>query len=149
MRMFVKSPTVVEDIVALNKSAFSGVERAPDGIVRDLVQSAAIFVSYSHVAYEGKTELYGAAIVTEKFNEPYIWSIAVAQKWRGMGIGGTLLDEIACYARELPATGTTLCVNANNAEAQRLYLKAGYRVMKFLPRYYGANGDGLIMRRPL
>ncbi len=144
MRLFVRDKGFEDDIVELNKASFFGEERAPDGVVRDIFRTApAVFAFYSD------RNLLGAALVTDKFGEPYIWSIAVAEKSRGQGIGGALLEEIALYARELPASGISLTVNANNADAQRLYLKAGYRVMKFLPNYYGKNGSGLLMRRPL
>jgi ribosomal protein S18 acetylase RimI-like enzyme len=147
MRLYVKDKGFEDSIVALNREAFSGIERAPDGIVRDTFQNAdAVFTIHND------TTMLGAAMVTTKAGygpEPYIWSIAVKESARGLGIGGTLLDEVALYARELPSTGTYLIVNSNNANAQRLYLKHGYRVMKFLPRYYGSDGDGVMMRRPL
>lgn len=149
MRIFVKDSALVEQIVALNRVSFHGTERAPDDVVRDIIKTAAVFARLGKVAYEGVVPLYGAALITEKFGEPYVWSVAVHENWRGMGTGGALLEEAACYARELPATGISLTVNADNASAQRLYLTLGYRVMRFLPRYYGTNGDGLLMRRPL
>lgn len=145
MRMWFKDAKLVNDIINLNHESFSGVEQAPPGVVRGVIHEpeTAIFAA---ATYDG---LMGAAVVTEKFGEPYVWSIAVRQSSRGQGVASALLDEIACYAREKGAEGTVLICNSKNATAQRVYLAAGYLVTKFLPRYYGNDGDGLLMRRKI
>ena len=42
-----------------------------------------------------------------------------------------------------------LMCQVDNWEAQRVYLKNGFRVVRVAPRYYGIAGDGILMRRTL
>ena len=138
-----KNPSLVEEIVKLNRAAFDGTERAPDGIVQDIVSYAKIFAKYDLCKH-----LKGVALVTTRMSQPYIWSIAVRQDCRGQGVGGRLLEEVVDYAKRISAVEVSLMVNVDNANAQRVYLKHGFRVAAFVPHYY-VTGSGLMMRRKI
>lgn len=145
MRIFVKDQGTFDEVKRIHDASFSQWESAPTGVLREMFDKSDLFVIGSG---ESK-KLLGFCIVSRKFGEPYVWAIAVDAQSRGLGIGKSLLDEVACFAREYPASGITLTVNVDNVTAQRLYLKEGYRVFKFLPNYYGLGGSGIIMRRKL
>ena len=145
MRLALRQDNTFEEIAAINYAAFDPMERAPKGILRNIFDTGDVFVTYSP---DGKVLAY--AFLTEKLNEPYVWSIAVHENYRGQGLASHLLDEVEDFVRATStANGILLTVHVNNAMAQRLYLAKGYRVWKFLTDYYGSNESGLMMRRPL
>ena len=145
MRLALRQDNTFEEIAAINYAAFDPMERASKGILRNIFDTGDVFVTYSP---DGKVLAY--AFLTEKLNEPYVWSIAVHENYRGQGLASHLLDEVEDFVRATStANGILLTVHVNNAMAQRLYLAKGYRVLKFLTDYYGSNESGLIMRRPL
>ena len=145
MRLALRQDNTFEEIAAINYAAFDPMERAPNGILRNIFDTGDVFVTYSP---DGKVLAY--AFLTEKLNEPYVWSIAVHENYRGQGLASHLLDEVEDFVRATStANGILLTVHVNNAMAQRLYLAKGYRVLKFLTDYYGSNESGLMMRRPL
>ena len=86
----------------------------------------------------------GYALVDSNGPNPYVFSLAVDPTQRGRGFGKLLLDDIA---RAYPASEIDLAVMVDNVAAQVLYLKNGFRVVRFLKDYYGPEGDGLLMRR--
>lgn len=147
MRLWDKrAPEIENQIVELNRAAFEDTERAPDGRVRDAYATGVVFVAMNG------PRLLGYALVTtddRRWNEPYVWSIAVRAESRGQGIGKNLLDDIGFFAFEECAEGISLMVNANNVAAMRLYLAEGYRVKKVIPGYYRDGVDGVHMRRVL
>lgn len=146
MRLLLRQDNAFEEIAAINYAAFGPLERAPNGILRNIFDTADVFVTYSP---DGK-RIVAYALLTEKLNEPYIWAIATHENYRGQGLAGHLLDQVEEFVRATnQATGITLTVHVNNAGAQRLYLAKGYRVLRFLTNYYGSNEHGLMMRRAL
>jgi GNAT superfamily N-acetyltransferase len=53
-------------------------------------------------------------------------TLAVAERWRGQGVGRVLLDELARAAREQGQPALTLKVSHRNQVARRLYERAGF-----------------------
>ena len=146
MRLALKQDNTFEEIAAINYASFGPMERAPNGILRNIFDTSDVFVTYSP---DGK-RVVAYALLNEKLSEPYVWSIATHENYRGQGLAGHLLDEVEEFVRATnTATGILLTVHVNNARAQRLYLEKGYRVLRFLTNYYGSNESGLVMRRPL
>lgn len=145
MRLIEKTDKVFDAIAAINDASFGPLERAPRGVLKDIFDRATVFVKISP---EGRVKSY--AFLTIKYDEPYVWVIATAQEFRGLGYAGKLLDEMDEHVRMTSgAAGMWLTVHANNAGAQKLYLDKGYRVQKVLTNYYGHGEHGLSMRRPL
>jgi ribosomal protein S18 acetylase RimI-like enzyme len=146
MRLLDRQDNVFEEIAAIHYVSFGPLERAPNGILRNIFDTATVFVTYS----PDMKRVVAFAFLTEKLGEPYVWVVATHENYRGQGFAGHLLDEIETFVRAMnAATGITLTVHVNNAGAQRLYLEKGYRVLRFLTNYYGSNEHGLLMRRPL
>lgn len=139
-----KTDKTFEEIAAINDASFSPLERAPHGTLRDVFDRATVFVRVSTVG-----SIMAYAFLTIKYDEPYVWVIATAEKYRGRGYAGSLLDEMNEYAKTTGAAGIWLSCHINNATAQKLYLDKGYRVVKVLQNYYGHDEHGLSMRRIL
>lgn len=89
---------------------------------------------------------YRLALMTvfESYNRHsglYIEAIAVAPEARGRGIGTLLLDNVTGYAREKGYPHLTLEVVNTNPNAQRLYEREGFKVVK--TSEYGVFTQGL------
>ena len=85
----------------------------------------------------------GAWIIID---ESHITNIAVAEKYRGQGIGRRLTSELLQYLSNLGAAYTTLEVRESNAAARGLYQSLGFIAVGRRKRYYEDNGeDALIM----
>ena len=124
----------------INRACFPTDERAPDGVFFNHWDNGTVFVSCED------DKIVGFAIVTMLAGEPFVWTIAVLPEYRGQGIGGDLLYEIWQWAQQKGERFIDLTVKTSNP-AQKLYFDSGYRVVKFLRRYYLGGGDGLLMRR--
>jgi ribosomal protein S18 acetylase RimI-like enzyme len=138
-----------ETIVAIHEASFTKMERAPREMLRDAFDQAEIFVRVDLVNPFSQYVAY--ALLTEKLDEPYIWSIATDAGHRGLGHAGALLVEIEQFVRVWRKTASSigLTVHVNNITAQRLYLDNGYRVEQVLSNHYGPGESGLVMRRTL
>lgn len=147
MRVETKTDEMFDQIFDITKASFDDIECPPAFFLKQEFNRGTIFVmtepppSQTIIAY---------AILGEKNGEPYIWSIATREKYRGRGCAGLLLDEIENFVKYIlkDATGIGLMTNVNNP-AQKLYFDKGYRILKHQPNYYGSGINGLYMRRPI
>jgi [ribosomal protein S18]-alanine N-acetyltransferase len=79
-------------------------------------------------------------------DEAHIANIAVAEDWRGRGLGELLMIAVLDHALAQGMTVVTLEVRVSNQVAQALYQKFGFVVAGNRRRYYSDNGeDALIM----
>jgi ribosomal-protein-alanine N-acetyltransferase len=126
-------------LLRISDDSFSGIERPPVETFEAHFLEDEVFVDNSLTP--------GAfAIVTQR-GGPYIWSIAVRPDLRGAGVGKALLTEVTEYYRTVhQAVTISLTCKVDNVAAQVLYLKHGFRPVRVLPRYYAAEGDGVMMR---
>ena len=140
--MILAQPTNEQYVQCLNiyRRSFDGVERAPDGVFKTNFDAGTIFV-------ECQDQIVGFAI-TRAVCGAYLWAIATEPMYRGEGIAGRLLQEIDRHCRSMNYEAINLTVKTTNP-AQKLYFDNGYRVVKFLRRYYLDGGDGILMRRIL
>lgn len=72
-----------------------------------------------------------------------IFSLAVDPKYRGKGVGKTLLKAAFNTLRKRKIAYVWLEVRANNLVAQRLYRSMGFIEVGFIPYYY-KDGEGAI-----
>lgn len=82
-------------------------------------------------------------------DEAHIATIATRPEWRGCGLGLYLMLALLDEAMARGARTSTLEVRGDNAPAQRLYAKLGYRVVGRRRRYYRDGEDGVLMTTPL
>jgi ribosomal protein S18 acetylase RimI-like enzyme len=78
---------------------------------------------------------------------PVVRFLSVAPQGRGQGIGQLLLDECLARARRDQAPLMALHTTPLMAAAQKLYLRAGFKVQTALPDMFGA--PFVLMVKPL
>jgi ribosomal-protein-alanine N-acetyltransferase len=78
-----------------------------------------------------------------------VMSMAVANNFRGQGLGRQLLDEVVENLRQAGAQKIVLQVEATNKVAISLYESSGFVYSRNLRNYYGRGRDGNLMVRDL
>lgn len=136
-----KDSAIYDALLNISNKSFDGIERPPHGIFATHFNEDEVFV-------DNELGPSGFAFVTQR-GGPYIWSIAVISGLRHMGIGSGLLKEVIEYYKGIGSETISLTCKVDNVPAQVLYLKNGFRPVRVRPRYYAAEGDGVLMRRVL
>jgi ribosomal-protein-alanine N-acetyltransferase len=81
-------------------------------------------------------------------DEAFVQTLAVAPEAQGQGLGAVLLQALLDEAARRRKTTVTLEVRADNAPAQRLYQRFGFRQAGVRRGYYQPSGtDALVMMR--
>lgn len=96
---------------------------------------------------EGEVAGYGG--VTVGYDTADIDNIAVAENYRGGGIGGAILEALVAAARERGASRVFLEVRVSNSVAMSMYLKHGFKGVYARARYYTDGEDCLVMARDI
>lgn len=117
---------------------------------------------YEALAFELKQNPFCAAFVTQVETEvvayAFLWvmydrahliNIAVADTWRGKGLGEALLRHCIHYARGNGAEVLYLEVREDNDAAVALYQKYGFIVRGTQANYYSDGSAALLMEAPL
>ena len=76
-------------------------------------------------------------------------NIAVAESYRGGGIGGAMLEWLVAAAAERGMTRVFLEVRVSNSRAMALYLKHNFKGVYARTRYYTDGEDCLVMAREI
>lgn len=92
-------------------------------------------------------EIRGYALVLFHRGTPLarLYSIAVAPRWRGKGIGRLLMKAAEEAARERDAAYMRLEVRADDVDTQEFYKRLGYRPFGYHSHYYEDKADALRM----
>ena len=77
-----------------------------------------------------------------------VYSIAVDEAHRGLGIGKKLLETVEIHALDFGAEKVSLEVRCDN-NAVKLYQRSGYIVKDIKRKYYGDGGDAFHMEKIL
>lgn len=94
-------------------------------------------------------EITGYGGVTVAADVADIENVAVAEPFRGNGIGLTIVNSLVGYAAEKGAQKVFLEVRVSNAAAMKLYLKCGFKGVYARSRYYSDGEDCLVMVKEL
>ncbi|AGX41587.1 ribosomal protein S18-alanine N-acetyltransferase [Clostridium saccharobutylicum] len=78
-------------------------------------------------------------------DESHITNIAVHPNYRTQGIASKLLDELLTYCKSKGCIAYTLEVRASNENAQKLYLKHGFKKDGVRKGYYEDNKEDAIL----
>lgn len=78
-------------------------------------------------------------------DEGHITNVAVAPKFRGLGLGREIVQAMIEYGKEEGLVRFTLEVRASNEVAQNLYKSFGFKAEGIRPKYYGDNGEDAII----
>jgi ribosomal protein S18 acetylase RimI-like enzyme len=146
MRLVTRGDKHFDDIKRISDESFTGMECPNAETLRYHYNCGELFVRMmTHPTLE--SEIISYVIVTMSGGEPYVWSLATKKEFRGMGIASALLNDVAEWHRLKGDRFLELMVHPDNP-AQKLYFDRGFRVIRVVPRYYGAV-NGLRMRRVL
>ena len=125
-------------LVALEQASFS-LDRMSERQWRRHLDS----VSAEVLVAVRERQLIGAAIVFYRRGRDIarLYSIAVAASERGVGTGAVLLSAVEQAVRRRGSRRLRLEVRADNAAAQRLYERLGYRRFGTHHSYYEDGAD--------
>lgn len=149
-------PLVLDQLWYVTTLCYSGVELPTRLDFDRMVRKCDVFVREYGSGLVGYGSglvggIAGYALVDPSSGDlpPLLLSIAVMPLRQGTGIGKDILREVTiCYLAQ-KRKQIVLRVKTDNATAQVLYLKEGYRVTAYLRNYYKPEGDGLEMRKIL
>ncbi|WP_373230747.1 ribosomal protein S18-alanine N-acetyltransferase [Cohnella sp.] len=131
----------ISTIVEIERESFSS-PWSEEAFRSELTQN--LFAKYMIMELEGVIIGYGGMWLI--IDEAHITNIAIREKYRGMGYGKQLLQELMKTAHWLGARRMTLEVRVSNDTAQSLYRKMGFYPSGIRPAYYSDNlEDALIM----
>ena len=94
-------------------------------------------------------EIAGYGGLTLGYDTADIDNIAVAESYRGGGIGGAMLEWLVAAAAERGMTRVFLEVRVSNSRAMALYLKHNFKGVYARTRYYTDGEDCLVMARDI
>ncbi|HXR97894.1 MAG TPA: N-acetyltransferase [Terriglobales bacterium] len=100
-----------------------------------------------HRAIEIGEELAGFILTARTRARGHVITLDVAPKFRQQRIGRTLMEAAEQFHLAHGASGMQLEVAVNNAQALAFYTRAGYAVIRTLPRYYSEDLDGLLLHK--
>ncbi len=106
------------------------------GVFRDC-----LLAGYQCIVLERDGDVAGYGILSIAAGEAHILNICVDPKFRAMGYGERLLDEILYRARATAVREIFLEVRPSNKNALSLYKKKGFHKIANRPAYYQAQ-DG-------
>lgn len=126
-----------------------GIEKASysmpwgEGTFRGLLRRA----DSELIVAEAADRTVGYAVAWFVVDQAELGNIAVAEDWRGRGIGARLLDEVLDRAGRRGMREIFLEVRPSNLVAQRLYERHGFREVGRRRNYYlEPPEDALVMR---
>lgn len=94
-------------------------------------------------------DIAGYGSITFGYDTADIDNVAVAERYRGAGLGGKILEALVSAARERGIKRVFLEVRVSNYVAMSLYLKHGFKGVYARTRYYSDGEDCLVMAREL
>lgn len=139
-------PADLPALVALENTTFTTDRMSARQLRRHVGGSSAEVL----VAADGARVLGAALVFLRRGSDvARLYSIAVDDAARGLGLGARLLDAAERRARRRGARVMRLEVRVDNAAARRLYEAHGYRRVATLPGYYEDGADGERYERDL
>ncbi len=135
-----------DDLLALEEACFA-TDRISRRNLRNLLQSPS---AYCMGAYRcGR--LVGSMVILFKRNSrsARVYSLAVSEAARGMGIGRRMMARAEREARLRGCDRMRLEVRMDNIPAIRLYESLGFADTQVLPGYYEDGAHAFVMRKEL
>lgn len=83
-----------------------------------------------YIAYKKDGILLGFAGILKQYDEGHIMTINVDKNYRKHGIGSILLEKLILIAKKEDLKVVTLEVRSSNYEAQKLYKKYSFEVVR-------------------
>ena len=90
-----------------------------------------------------------AVLRMDGHGEGHLDAIAVIEQARGHGVGRALLAEVEAEATERAGRGLCLVTADSNLAAIALFLRAGFAILRRIPRHYPRGQDAVMLRKQL
>jgi ribosomal protein S18 acetylase RimI-like enzyme len=134
----------MQGLMSVEEDSF-GIERFNPQVVRAFIERENAFII---VCVEGE-EIVGSAMAlySEDASEGKIASIAVLRKFRGRGVGTSLLEECEEVFKRHGLKRYTLEVETNNEPAVALYMSRGYLTKGLIKDFYAPGRDAYCMEK--
>lgn len=116
----------------------------PDRIVRQIREPESVVL----LARSGP-EIAGFGIMVYARTNAHLSLLAVAPRWRRVGIGGRLVAWLEETALVAGLEWIDLEVRAGNRDARAFYERLGYHALEYVPGYYRGRESAIRMRRRL
>ena len=126
----------LDEVTALENATFA-VPWSRESFRQELERNVA--ARYLVAEREGKVVGYAGAWII--LDESHITNIAVAEAYRGRGIGRMLTEALLQLLSNLGASYATLEVRVSNERAQNLYRSLGFVSVGKRKRYYEDNQE--------
>lgn len=134
----------VPDLLPLERDLFGAEGWSAEVFRSELAESGSRF--YLLALDDGKVVGYGGLCVYP--DDAWVQTLAVRRERWGRGVGGALLRALLAEAVRRDRTTVSLEVRADNARAQELYRRHGFRDIATRRHYYQpSNVDALVMQR--
>ncbi len=104
------------------------------GVFRDC-----LLAGYTCIVMEREESAVGYSILSVVAGEAHILNLCVDPKFRQLGYGEQLLDELLSRARDMEVREIFLEVRPSNDTAIGLYRKKSFRLIASRPAYYQAR----------
>jgi len=135
-------PSDFQQVMEIEKEAFS--EHNPYLYMQFYELNADTFLVAS---YRGN--ILGFVVGLQLSDLGKIFSISVRKGYRGMGIGGMLLESLIRIFHEMGLSGVCLEVRESNCRARRFYERHGFIQIGLRQNYYNDGENALLMGRIL
>ena len=112
---------------------------------KDFVKEMTVNACARYLVAERDGQVIGYAGAWIVLDEAHITNIAVAEEWRGQGIGRLLTERLMQYASNLGVVYATLEVRRTNEPAKKLYQSLGFEYVGVRKRYYEYNGEDALL----
>jgi len=126
----------LDEVTALEKATFT-IPWSRESFRQELERNVA--ARYLVAESEGKIIGYAGAWII--LDESHITNIAVAESYRGRGVGRKLTQALLQLLSNLGASYATLEVRVSNERAQNLYRSLGFISVGKRKRYYEDNQE--------
>ena len=136
--------TVIRRMRTEDLDAVTAIERATFAIPwsrESFRQELERNVAARYLVAERGGQVIGYAGAWIILDESHITNIAVAEAWRGRGIGKQLTRALLQYLSNLGAAYATLEVRVSNERARNMYRELGFVSVGRRKRYYEDNGE--------
>ncbi|MDD7463172.1 MAG: ribosomal protein S18-alanine N-acetyltransferase [Anaerococcus sp.] len=103
-----------------------------------------------HYVYEEDGEILGFYIANYILDEAELYTLAVREEKRGLGIGSKLLAHLEERSRKKSMNKIFLEVSTKNDSAIKLYRKFSFKKVGMRKNYYSkTNEDAYVMRKDI
>ena len=143
-------PADIDGLCALETNNFTSDRISRASFLRFLRGSSArLLVADAGDSDHPNVVGYGLLLLRKNTVTARIYSLAISNEWRGIGLGTQLLAGLENFAIDAGCHRIRLEVRIENDTARALYERHGYQKVSDLPGYYEDGGDGIRLQHDL